>query len=154
MISDYLQNTAIFMDLTSRELDGLTLFCSRHEYYDGEVLIEENSDDNSDIFILIDGTVEVVSSETEASGNEAVVPKHDKDLFGEIGWLTGRKRTATVRCSGPVEIIRIDGAALKNYVEVNSRVGYCIMRRIAIMLSHNLAETSNLLKQILWNNNI
>lgn len=154
MITDYLEKTTIFMDLDSSELEDLALFCSRHEYCDGEILIEENRQDNFDIFILIEGSIEIVSRDSDLVSDEVVLSKHDKDLFGEIGWLTNRKRSATVRCAGTVEVIRIDGVALRNYVEINASVGYNVMRRIAIMLSHNLAETSNLLKQILWNNNI
>ena len=154
MFTEYLEKTTIFMDLSLSELDDLAMFCSRHEFYDGEILIEEKKNDNFDIFILVEGSVEVVSRDSDLVSGEAVISKHDKDLFGEIGWLTNRRRTATVRCAGPVEVIRIDGVALQNYVEMNPQVGYRVMRRMAIMLSHNLAETSNLLKQILWNNNI
>lgn len=154
MITDYLETTTILMDLDASELDDIALFCARHEYYDGEILIEENNEDDFDIFILIDGSIEIVSRDSDLISDEVVISKNEKDLFGEIGWLTNRKRTATVRCAGTVQVIRIDGVALRNYVEVNTQAGYKVMRRIAIMLSHNLAETSNLLKQILWNNNI
>jgi len=154
MITDFLQKTTIFMDLDARQLDDLAILCTRHEYYDGEILIKENSEDDIDIFILIAGAIEIVSRDSELISDEVVISKNEKDLFGEIGWLTNRKRTATVRCAGTVEVIRIDGVALRNYVEVNTHVGYIVMRRMAINLSYNLAETSNLLKQILWNNNI
>lgn len=155
MITEQLRKTDIFEDLTDSELEDIALFCELKEYYDGEVLIAENDNKDHDLYILVSGEVEVVSTAAGATSSEAVISEREKkDLFGEIGWLTNRKRTATVRCSGPVEVICIDGEALHSYIELNPRVGFCIMRQIAIMLSHNLAETSDLLKQLLWNANI
>jgi hypothetical protein len=59
-----------------------------------------------------------------------------------------------VRCYGPVEVIQIDGEKLRQYLQQNPHAGFNILRRTAVMVAESLAQTSGLLKQVLWANNI
>jgi CRP-like cAMP-binding protein len=149
-----LEETDIFADLSSPQLEQVAAFCTRLVMHDGEVLIHENESRDFDLFILVQGAVEVVSNSTSVTSGEVVISRQDKNLFGEISWLTSRKRTATVRCHGDVEAIQINGEQLNRYMESDPMAGYHIMRRIAVLLADSLEDTSNLLKQILWNANI
>lgn len=155
MLIDTLSNTSLFAELTMPELEEIAKFSKAVEYEDGEELIHENDHDNIDIFILRSGSVEVVSNNAEdVSSEEAVISNEIQEVFGEIAWLTRKKRTATVRCYGPVEVIRVNGQMLDGFVEAHPRAGFHIMRHIAINLSGSLAQTSDLLKQILWSHSI
>ena len=155
MLIDTLSSTALFSELHLSDLEENAKFSQVLNYEDGEELIREKEDSNIDIYVLCRGSVEIVSnSESEASSEEAVISNDIREVFGEISWLTRRKRTATVRCYGPVEVIRINGTMLDSFVEATPRVGFHIMRQIAINLSGSLTQTSDLLKQILWNHTI
>lgn len=149
-----LENIGLFQDLSHEDLNAIAKFCRREILADGDVIIHENERTGHDLFILCKGTVEVVSNETNTVSNEAVLSPESKELFGEISWVTKSRRTASVRCKGPAEVIRIDGARLDAYMAQHPSVGFAIMRRIAILLSQRLSETDTLLKQILWNTGI
>ena len=153
---DHLERLSIFSDLDNDELDSIALFCEDLEFDDGEVIISEHSKDAFDLYVLIEGSVEVIAN---ADGNhntteEVVISKKDKDVFGEIGWLCQQERTATVRSYGKTRIIQVHGESLNRYLEENTSAGFKVMRRMAMTLSHNLAETSSLLKQLLWANGL
>jgi len=150
-IAMFLESSELFKDLTAEQLAHVVDYCTLEYLHDGDILIKENNDDRSDFFILCEGNLEIVSSNTDVLSEEVVLSKLEKHIFGELSWLSGKKRTATVRCHGEVEAIRINGRALTAYLEQNPDVGYPIMRRVAVLLSERLSGTDILLKQILWN---
>ena len=80
-------------------------------------------------------------------------PDYFIEIFGEIGWLLRGKRTATVRCIGDVEAIRINGDMFMQFLEQRPDVGFQVMRNITLLITKRLSQTNSLLKQILWNIN-
>ena len=150
MTSD-LEQAKFFYDLSPKQLEEIAPFCKLLQLNDGEIMIQEGGMGGNDLFYLLSGSVEIVSNNTSILSNEVVLSREDKELFGEISWLTNCKRTASVRCRGPVEAIRIDGKALMGFLEKNSDIGFLIMRRVAFIMSERIEETDDLMKQILWN---
>lgn len=149
-----LVNTFLFQELEFSAIEEIAKFCTKLNLSDGEILISENEAQNYDLFILCMGSVEIVSSSSSKTSEEIVISKQDTEVFGEIAWLTRNKRTATLRCRGEVEAVRIDATKLMEYMEVNPQIGFEIMRKIANLLAKRLEQTNNLLKQILWNTKI
>lgn len=149
-----LETAAIFEDLSREEILHISQFCTSLELYAGDNLISENDSGTLDLYILFDGQVEIITSGSGLTSDEITISKQDKELFGEISWLTGGKRSATVRCIGEVEAVQVDGKKFMDYLNKNPKVGFFIMQHIARLLSHRLDQTNNLLKQILWNSNI
>jgi len=150
---EILGQNSLFKGLADQQLEDIADLSSRTEYDDGDFLIRED-DKNTDLYILCEGLVEIVSNNTAKTSGEVVLSSEDKDVFGEINWLTNSKRTAGVRCHGPVDAIRINGEALMSYLENNTEVGFKVTRRIARLLSARMEESNRLLKQILWNEHI
>lgn len=153
MIDDLLQ-TYLFKDMEYQKLKDVEQFCMRLEMSDGDTLIRENEAEDLDLYVLCAGSVEITSSSANASSAEVVISKEDKEVFGEVSWITRRKRTATVRCRGEVTAIRVDGRNLLRYMEANAEFGFQVMRNVANVLAERLVATDNLLKQILWNSSL
>ncbi len=149
-----LEQVGIFKGLSSTQLDDISRLCSREQYSDGDFLIQEGDDQSDDLYILLSGTVEIVSSNSKTTSSEVVLSKEDKEIFGEISWLTNTRRTAGVRCHGNVEAIRINGDALMSYLESEPEAGFYVTRQIANLLAGRMEESNRLLKQLLWNRDI
>ena len=149
-----LLNTYLFKEMEYMAIQEIAKFSTRLQLNDGEVLIHENEAENFDVFVLCSGLVEVISSSGAAVSADVAISKQDLEVFGEISWITRRKRTATVRCRGEVEAIRIDGKIFMRYLEQNPQAGFEVMRKISLLLAERLVSTNVLLKQILWNSTL
>ena len=150
MISE-LEQVQLFKEVTAQALQEISQFCTRLELEDGEILIAENDPRSRDLFILCRGRVEIITNSSGITSSEAIISQHDKELFGEISWITGRKRTATVRSIGEVEAIRIDGEKFMRYLENHPETGFVVMRAVTTLVANSLSNTDQLLKQLLWN---
>lgn len=144
----------LFNGLDEAALAHLALLCTVREYDDGDIIISEQDSSDYNLYILRRGRVEIVSSSSRMVSDEAVLSRDDKEVLGEISWLTHAPKTATVRCVGPVELVSIDGAGLMRFMEENPGAGFLIMRRIAVLLACRLEQAGVLLKQVLWASNI
>lgn len=151
LMINQLLTTYLFKDMDYAALEEMARFSSHVHLNDGDVLIHENETENFDVFVLCAGSVEIISSSSSSVSGDVAISKQDVEVFGEISWLTRRKRTATVRCRGEVEAIRIDGNAFMHYLEQHPKAGFEIMRKISLLLAQRLESTNMLLKQILWN---
>ncbi len=150
MISEF-DDISLFKELDGQALEDISEFSTKLNLLDGEIVISENELQPFDLYVLCNGHVEVVSNSSDITSGEVTLSQQDKEIFGEISWLVGRKRTATIRSVGEVEIIRIDGQKLTNYLRTHPETGFIIMRAIANLLAESLSQTDQLLKQILWN---
>jgi CRP-like cAMP-binding protein len=146
-----LEHIQIFNEVTGQALQEISNFCTKLELGNGDTFIAENDAHSRDLFILCHGRVEIITSSSGITSSESIISQQEKELFGEISWVTGRKRTASVRCIGDVEAIRIDGEKLMAYLESHPETGFTVMRSVALLVANSLSETDQLLKQILWN---
>lgn len=151
---DELKQSSCFQDLNADQIASILPYCTQVILNDGDIMIHEGEHGSHDLFIMLSGLVEIVSNEANIISNEVVLSSEDKDLYGEISWLTGGRRTASARCRGDVEAIRIDGNALMQHLEKNTDAGFKVLHRIALILSQRLEESDSLMKQLLWNTNI
>ncbi|MDH5436568.1 MAG: cyclic nucleotide-binding domain-containing protein [Gammaproteobacteria bacterium] len=149
-----LDKFSLFKDLSYNQLEDIMPFCTKLDLNDGEIMISEGNKDDSDLYLLISGSVEIVSSDSAVLSHEVVLSRENKEIFGEVSWLSNHKRTASVRCKGSVDAIRVDGLGLMNFLEQNPEIGFMVMQRIASLLAQRIEETDTLMKQILWNTNI
>ncbi len=146
-----LEKVSLCQNLSPDQLDSVSQFCTLLNLSDGDMLIRESDQNDTDIYLLSTGSVEIVSNSSRITSGEVVISREDKDVFGEMGWLTNAPRTASVRCHGNVQAIRVDGQAFADYLSSNPDVGYLVMQYVAVKLACRLQGTDSLLKQILWN---
>jgi len=151
---DELRQASCFQDLDVEQIATILPYCSQVILSDGDIMIHEGDHDANDLFILMSGEIEIVSNNTNTISHEVVLSKEDKDLYGELSWLTKRKRTASARCRGDVEAIKIDGNALMRELKRSPELGFKVLHRISLTLAERLDDSDSLMKQLLWNSNI
>jgi CRP-like cAMP-binding protein len=146
-----LQATTLFHNVDLSHLAKVTEFCEEVELSDGDPLIAENTQDSRDLYIILSGQVEVLSSGSKNTSSEIVMSDQDKEVFGEISWITGASRTATIRSIGTTNVIRIKGDEFSQFLDNFKETGFLIMKNLATILAQRMIQTNNLLKQLLWN---
>ena len=106
MDRDRLKSLPLFSSLSERALDTVSVFASETSVSTGKRLVHEG-DYSYDLIVIEDGTADVIK------GGEVIGSLGPGDVFGEMGMLSGGKRTADVVASSPMHLITLSKWDLK-----------------------------------------
>ncbi len=106
----------LFGGLKDEERERLLAAAHLVRFGAGETLIEQGANGSS-MFVMIDGTAEVLVHREEVETRVAELRQGDQ--FGEMSLLTGEQRSATVRALTDCETVEIDKAALAPVLQDN-----------------------------------
>ena len=100
-----LESTGFFKGFVDADLWELVRASNWERYAAGSTIIREGDLDNS-FYVLLSGSVEI-----EKSGHH-IGNLQQGDCFGEMGYLSQTKRSATVRAKSDVALIRVNATTL------------------------------------------
>jgi small-conductance mechanosensitive channel/CRP-like cAMP-binding protein len=127
--AEVLARATLFTGIPAAALERLAENVSQHAFSPEEILIHQGGDD-TDMFLLIEGAVDVVVRIDE---REMTVDRMQAgDYFGEMSLLTGEPRTATIRARTAGMAYRIERAAIAPILDED--------QAMMDLLSRNLAE--------------
>ncbi len=89
MDSDRLKTIPLFSSLSNEALETVSVFASETSVSAGKRLVHEG-DYSYDLIVIEDGTADVIKA------GEVIGSLGPGDVFGEMGMLSGGKRTADV----------------------------------------------------------
>jgi len=104
-------------------------------YETGQIIFLEG-DDSQDLYILLSGQVDILKGNIKITEITEI-----GTLFGEMSFLLGAKRTATVKAKDDVKTIRIPKNDLSTFLDEYPQVA----REITKILAQRLDETSQIL---------
>ena len=104
---DLLRRSDVFQFLEDEHFEKLRPLLQEEQHDFGELIVRQGEPANA-FYILISGRARVVK--TGANNDEEIVlgSLRPGDSFGEAALVDGGTRTATVRCSTSVEVLRLD----------------------------------------------
>ena len=144
----------IFEDFKLEELDALLAISQEVSYISGDIILEESSYGvDADFFVILQGNVKVelavsqILSEGKISKRLAVLKSGD--VFGEMGLLRSKRRSAQVSAYSDMLAKKINQKKLFELFEYNSRLGYLLMRNLATILSDRITDMN-----FMWRNEI
>jgi serine/threonine protein kinase len=103
---DLLRTLTFFHEFSHAEIWEVLRASDWHEYKDGEDIVREGEMDDR-FYIIVSGECVV-----EANGSQLGVLS-DGDCFGETSYVRGAKRTASIRASGPITILRVSSTLME-----------------------------------------
>ncbi len=106
MDTDRLKTIPLFSSLSDKALDTVTVFASETSVSAGKRLVHEG-DYSYDLIVIESGTADVIK------GGEVIGSLGPGDVFGEIGMLSGSKRTADVVATSSMRLITLSKWDLK-----------------------------------------
>ena len=106
MDPDHLKTIPLFSSLSDKAIRTVAVFASETSVSAGKRLVHEG-DYSYDLIVIEDGTADVVK------GGEVIGSLGPGDVFGEMGVLTGAKRTADVVATSPMRLITLSKWDLK-----------------------------------------
>ncbi len=124
-----LRSAPIFSRLEPESLERLSSACQEARYEPGEALCEEG-ENGSEVFILVDGGVEVVRGEGES--RKVLAREAAPGFIGEMAVLDPAPRSATVLANADgVHVLRLDGAAFRDALRLDTTIAAEVIKTLA-----------------------
>lgn len=142
-IKDMIGEISIFDELCSTEIAQVISLCQEEDFEKEDIIIEED-DACTNIYIILEGRLRV-DLKTYSSGLDGEKYRHittlrKGEIFGEITFLGGGRRSARVSAIENIRLVKIGGPELHKLFEKNYHLGYIMMRNIASILAQRLSE--------------
>ncbi len=129
----------IFQELPEAVVANFMSELTVRKYSDKQPVIEEG-DSGDSMYIIRSGSARVISHILGRQLELGVLGRGD--LFGEVGFLTGRPRTAAVNADGPLEVYEISRPAIEKLIETNPE----IIARLEGVYETRIRETIRIIK--------
>lgn len=145
---DLLRETEIFRHLTEDQILEILKISREVTFAEGEVIMREGEDGDT-LYIILEGTVEVVKSlvrgdmDEEENRKNKVFTRLDASghaVFGEIALLETMRRTATIKTVTKCRFYEIKKDDFLNLAETDHELGFRIMLNLARIVSARLRK--------------
>lgn len=137
-----LQGTELFKGLEPQVLADVAEFSKSLRLADGGLLIAEGRPRTPDLYLVVKGEFDVITRNPNEPDESMTLGNLGYEVVGEIAWLTGATRSATVRCRGDLEAIQVKGPELMAYLEAHPDVGFEVIRRLMRAVSQKLIDAN------------
>lgn len=149
-MSQSLKENQLFFDLSEADLDELAKICPEKDFKEGNIIFSKGKQ-SDELYILTDGECEVrlpLTWKPVAGAEEHYTLSRFKGphVFGELGFVTGTPRTATIRCSRNSKVLVLKKADFENFANLNPKAGLVICNNLAKIIAERLRVTNDQLK--------
>ncbi|MFQ5735600.1 MAG: cyclic nucleotide-binding domain-containing protein [Thermodesulfobacteriota bacterium] len=135
-----LRELSFFLDLSDDELTTVATVVKKQNFKLGDTIFKE-SEDGQSIYIIRRGEVKACKIAPDGELFTLTIMK-DGEIFGEMSFLDGRPRSATIVAVSDVETYVIDKADFETLVDDNPRIIYKLLRNIVFTI-HSIVRGMN-----------
>lgn len=135
-----LRGIPFFVDLTDAEMATVAPLLKQIEYKLGETVFDE-SEDGKSLYIIKKGEVKACKTTPEGELLTLTIMK-DGDIFGEMSFLDGRPRSASIVALSELEVFVMEKTEFEKLVELHPKIIYKLMRNIVFTV-HSIVRRMN-----------
>jgi CRP/FNR family transcriptional regulator, cyclic AMP receptor protein len=135
-----LRELSFFHDLTDNEVDVVSKVVKKKDFKLGDTIFKE-SEDGASIYVIKKGEVKACKTAPDGELFTLTIMK-DGEIFGEMSFLDGRPRSATVVAVSDLETYMIDKADFETLVDGNPRIIYKLLKNIVFTI-HSIVRGMN-----------
>lgn len=137
-LTRYLLSVETFEGLNSSELEQIASICVEKTLQPGDLLTTQGVP-GDELFIITQGFVEILVLSSAEGRSKALVNLGPGQIIGEMALVDKGPRSATVKAlSEPTVVQVIRHQEFDELCQQNTRIGYIVMRNLAIDLSFKL----------------
>ncbi len=136
---ELLKRVPLFSQIDAAKLKLLAFTSERISFQPDQTMFKQG-DTGDAAYVLINGEATVLAETPQ--GEVPVATVGENAIIGEIAILCEIPRTATVRASGQVEVLKIEKEHFLRLIREFPEMGIEVMRELANRLSHTTAELS------------
>ena len=136
--SEALSKAEIFRGLEQDELSEIAALCREAEF-EKDAFIFRESDTGRDFYLILEGAIGIeMEMPPGLEGWKKLKTLREGEMFGEMSFVTGLRRSAAARSLDGTRVLVIDGEALDRLFEERKDLGYVVMRHLAELLCRRL----------------
>jgi MFS superfamily sulfate permease-like transporter len=140
-------SSSIFTGLSREQIIGLGRFARRHRFSAGDVVfVQGDSDDR--VFLLIIGRVDALIKIPGSSRKRRVSVFTEGTLFGEMGFIDGAPRSATITAARNSVCLSIDAPSLKILEKEKPAIVLTLMRNLSRQFAERLRLANNMISEL------
>ncbi len=137
MDEQILKRVELFSGLSIDELQAVAAICKERSLHPGDVIARQG-DPGNEFYIITTGFVAII---VEGESEKVIVNLGKGQSVGEMALIDQGPRSATVRAvSEPTVIQAITQSDFEKLCNQDTRIGYVVMRNIAVDLSFKLRQ--------------
>jgi CRP-like cAMP-binding protein len=137
--AEILKKLDIFEGLTAPELKAVTQISEVAEYPKGAMVFKENEEAGK-LYVLLEGRI-AIQFEVGRHLEAVVHTVTPGQAFGWSALVQPYQFTASARCMDDSRVVTVDREGLRNLLELDCRIGFIIMEKLAELVSGRLRET-------------
>ncbi len=150
IIDGLLNAKSLTNDFSDSEIELLSEIVQPEKYDKNSLIVEEDSS-SRDIMIINQGQASVEVKLRPDSPERGRIGKiRANSVIGEFSFIDGSRRSADVRAVVDTIVFRIPHEQLNMICGTNNRVGYKVMRNLAVLMSERLRDTNFELREYLY----
>lgn len=127
-----LREQAFFSDLSDAELTIVANVVKKKDFKIGDTIFKE-SEDGASIYVIKKGEVKACKTAPDGELFTLTIMK-DGDIFGEMSFLDGRPRSATIVAVSDIETYMMEKADFETLVDGNPRIIYKLLKNIVFTI--------------------
>ena len=135
-----LQNVYVFKELSAKELEPIEALAKTSSFIPGDEIFSQG-DVATALYIVKFGSVQIKHTGKEDAINVANLGTGAH--FGEMAFVDGEKRSASVSVIEPTEILTIDFKDLRRVLDANPVTAMKVYKSFALYLCGRLRVTTN-----------
>ncbi len=139
-----IQNAELFRELKPWQMKRIVLLGKVQAKDAGDLAIEQG-EEGSSMYLLLEGTAEVVMRDIKTGKDILLTNLNPGDVFGEIALVEPGPRSADVRALEPINYLEIDWNGLKRIQRIYPRIASRLFLNLSRILGGRLVQTDKLL---------
>jgi len=148
-ILSFLKGTEVFKGLIDEDVGRVISICKPARFEKGEVIVEED-DRQRELYIIRSGRVTIsLSPPGSAELRGALTKCTPGQVFGELSFIDGARRSTWVIALEDVEVYRIRWDSFSGIIQTKPEIGYRVMSNIARVIADRLRDTTMLCSNLL-----
>ena len=132
-----LSKIPLFYGLSDEELEAVLGICKPATYTDDEIIFNEGDPSHS-MYIILSGEVDITSFKAGL-----IYTLRSCDIFGEIGLITQKTRSANAIAQSSCKLLRIDHTDFNFLLGKQPRISAILMKNISSNLANHLVRMNN-----------
>lgn len=143
-IADMLERADMFRDLTRQDAEAFANYVTAYAAPKGAMVLKEGARE-SYMFIVAEGKIDVMKRSAENAADRKLATVRAGKTIGEMSILDGMPHSATAIVASPAKLLLITKNNFDRFVEYQPEAALKVVRKIAILMSLRLRQTSGVL---------